>query len=112
MAEQQKARPLGFPFDGKYLKVLSPVTWDGMVPKVDEETGVAEYKESHHPLSAKKFLEEQNESLPRHLRKKIVVVDSDTQRMDAEAKKIADGKSAPPALGKTIKKAEVDELIK
>lgn len=101
-----------FPFDGKYLKVLTPVTVDGLVPFVDEDTGIAKYKESHHPLTARKYLEQQNEDLPRFLRKKIIEVDSDAEKptLGKSEQAIVDKKAGKPALAK--KEEEVDELTK
>lgn len=98
-----------FPFDGKYLKVMTPQTTNGTDLKIDDETDKIVYKESHLPLSALKSLEAQNEQLPKSLRKKITIIDSDIQRKDPEADKVLVGKGADPAL--KGKKA-VDELLK
>lgn len=87
-----------FPFDGKYLKVLSIRTIDGVVPKIDDDTNMAEYKETHLPLSAQKYIDIQNETLPKHLRKKYSIVDSDVEKIDSEGAKMIGKKTAPPAL--------------
>jgi hypothetical protein len=60
-------------FKGDYLRVLSPVTIDGMTPKIGAD-GKVEYKEDHLPVTAQKILEKKNLKLPVHLRKKIEVV--------------------------------------
>lgn len=60
-------------FKGDYLRVLSPVTSDGMVPVMDHD-GKVKYREDHLPVTAKKMLEKKNLKLPQHLRKKIELV--------------------------------------
>lgn len=60
-------------FKGDYLRVLSPVTVDGMTPKMSND-GRQEYKEDHLPVSALKGLERRNLKYPPHLRKKIELV--------------------------------------
>lgn len=60
-------------FKGDYLRVLSPVTIDGLTPKMDSE-GKMIYKEDHLPVTAQKILEKKNLKLPQHLRKKIELV--------------------------------------
>lgn len=99
-----------FPFDGKYLKVLTPITIDGSTPLVDEETNMAQFKETHSPLSAKRYFDKQNEHLPRHLRIRYTEIDSDKQKMDAEAEKVAQSKTVAPAL--KASKKDADELLK
>lgn len=60
-------------FKGDYLRVMSPVTIDGMVAKIGND-GRQEYKEDHLPVSALKGLERRNLKYPPHLRKKIELV--------------------------------------
>jgi hypothetical protein len=60
-------------FKGEYLRVMSPVTVDGMVPKIGTD-GRQVYKEDHLPVSAKKGLERRNLKYPPHLRKTIEIV--------------------------------------
>lgn len=59
-------------FPGKYLRVLSPRTVDGITPQMENDKLV--FKEDHLPLSAKAFLEKQNENLPEILKKRIEIV--------------------------------------
>lgn len=60
-------------FKGDYLRVLSPVTINGMTPKMSAD-GRQEFKEDHLPITAQKMLERKNLKLPPHLRKKIEIV--------------------------------------
>lgn len=60
-------------FKGPYLRVQTPVTIDGKIPKIVNGTPV--YKESHLALGAKKIMEKRNKRLPEHLRHIIEVVD-------------------------------------
>lgn len=64
-------------FKGKYLRVTTPVTTNGIIQKLDH-TGRAETEETFLPLSAQKDLEKKNRHLERtgtpHLRAKIEVV--------------------------------------
>lgn len=57
-------------FKEDYLRVLTPITTNGINPVMDNE-GRIKYKESHLPLSAFKDLEKQNLTLPDHLKMKI-----------------------------------------
>lgn len=58
--------------NGPYLRVLTPVTSDGVsLVTVNDRI---KYREDHLPLSAQKMLEKKNEKLPTSLRKKIEVV--------------------------------------
>lgn len=70
-------------FTGNYLRVLSPVTSNGTNPKIGDD-GRVQYKEALLPLTAKKALESQNNKLPEHLRKKIEVVNSTMETIEAE----------------------------
>lgn len=80
-----------FPFDGKYLKVLTPVTIDGRTPKTDEnDTKV--FKESHSPLTARKYLDKYNDSLPKELKLRITEVDSDAEKISPEAQEVIKNK--------------------
>jgi hypothetical protein len=60
-------------FKGDYLRVLSPVTTNGVMPKIGPD-GRIQYKEDHLPVSARKILERKNMKLPEQLRKKIELV--------------------------------------
>lgn len=57
-----------------YLRVLSPETVNGVIPKQDPRTGQPVYREDHLPLSAQKQLEKKNLKLAPYLRKIIEVV--------------------------------------
>lgn len=57
------------------LRVVSPVTEDGNRPKIVD--GMPVYKETFLPMSAKRMLDRQNNSLPNHLKKKIEVLEDD-----------------------------------
>lgn len=65
--------------NGDHIRVVTPITIDGVIPKLDEQ-GTQAYKETFLPLTAKKFIEEQNINLPNHLKKIIEVIsDKDEQ---------------------------------
>ena len=65
-------------FGGKaYLRVLTPQTTDGTNLRYDEATERVIKKETHLPLTARKFLEAENEQLPAQLRHVISEVDGD-----------------------------------
>ena len=64
---------------GPYLRVLSPRTTNGNNLLINER-GMVEYKEDHLPYSAKRYIEQYNAKLPQHLRKKIEVVEGNTQQ--------------------------------
>lgn len=59
-------------FKGDYLRVLTPITSDGVQLAVVD--GQVQYREDHLPLTARKTLERKNAKLPESLRKKIEVV--------------------------------------
>ena len=61
--------------NGDYLRVVSPITVDGVQPLLDDE-GKKVYKETFLPITAKKVIEERNLKLPEYLKKKIEVVSS------------------------------------
>lgn len=56
--------------DSSYLRVLTPRTIDGMNVKYDDQRQVM-FKETHLPVTARKYLLEENMSLPEHLHHKI-----------------------------------------
>lgn len=60
-------------FKGDYLRVMSPVTTNGMVNQFGPD-GRPLYKEDHLPVTARKALEKRNLKLPENLRKKIELV--------------------------------------
>lgn len=68
-------------FKGKYLRVTTPVTTNGIIQKIGPD-GQAEFEETFLPLSAKKDLEKKNKHLERtgtpHLQAKIEVVGEQT----------------------------------
>lgn len=72
-------------FKGSYLRVLTPLTSDGVSPVVQNDR--IQYREDHLPLSAKKMLEKKNEKLPSGLRKKIEVVSQDVRPAAIKASK-------------------------
>lgn len=51
-------------FKGKYLRVQTPITTNGILQKIGSD-GKAEYEETFLPLSAKKELEKKNRHLER-----------------------------------------------
>lgn len=58
-----------------YLRVTTPQTIDGTTLRYDEENGERVVKkETHLPLTAKKYMDAENENLPNHLKHKIEVV--------------------------------------
>lgn len=63
-------------FKGKYLRVTTPVTSNGILPLIID--GKPQYEETFLPLSAQKDLEKKNKNLDRtnngHLKAKIEVV--------------------------------------
>lgn len=59
-------------FKGEYLRVLTPLTTDGVSPLTENDKIV--FREDHLPMTAKKNLEAKNINLPNHLKKKIEVV--------------------------------------
>lgn len=73
-------------FNGPYLRVLSPVTTNGVNLKIGEDDKVV-YKEAHLPLSAKRELEKQNAKLADHLKKKIEVVGNNAFMEESIARK-------------------------
>lgn len=64
-------------FKGKYLRVTTPVTTNGIIQKLDER-GQAQFEETFLPLTAQKDLEKHNRHLERtgtpHLKAKIETV--------------------------------------
>lgn len=104
-----------FPFGGKYLRVLTPKTTDGLTPQLDDDDR-ALFKETHLPLTSLSYLEKQNDGLPKHLRHRITVMDSETKQIDSEMSEVLSKKKAGPALKKEkappVKDtAEVDDLL-
>lgn len=63
-------------FKEGYLRVITPLTIDGVRPRYDQQ-GRVMTKETELPLSAKKHLERQNQNLPDYLKKKIEVIKAD-----------------------------------
>lgn len=67
-------------FTGSYLRVTTPVTTNGVIPKI--VNGQQAYKETFLPLSAKKAMEKKNARLLRngfkHLVSQIEVVSDGT----------------------------------
>lgn len=53
-------------FQGQYLRILTPRTFDGVNLKMVDNQPV--YKESHLPVTARKHMVELNSKLPPHLR--------------------------------------------
>lgn len=62
---------------GSYLRVLTPITSDGISPVTENDK--IKYREDHLPLTAKKMLEAKNAKLSPHLRKKIEEVNEYSQ---------------------------------
>ena len=74
-------------FKGDYLRVLTPVTSDGVsLVTVNDRI---KYREDHLPLSAQKMLEKKNEKLPTSLRKKIEVVSDHVKPVIAQSQQFA-----------------------
>lgn len=85
-------------FGGKpYLRVLTPQTTDGTNLRYDESNERAIKKETHLPLTARKFLEAENEQLPDQLKHKIEVVDGEEPAPIKQR-----GKPGPKPKGETI----------
>lgn len=61
-------------FHGDYLRVLTPQTVDGINLMYENDKPV--YSEQHLPLTARKFLEKENEKLPNQLKHKIELVET------------------------------------
>lgn len=59
-------------FNEDYLRVLTPVTVNGIVPFM--VNGVPQYKESMLPITAKRYLEQKNAKRPEHLKHIIDVI--------------------------------------
>lgn len=67
--------PLG---QNGYLRVTTPQTSDGTTLRYTEDQRLIT-KETHLPLTAKKFIEAENADLPQHLRHKIDVVSNEVE---------------------------------
>lgn len=61
-------------FSGSYLRVLTPKTQNGVIP-LQGPDGRVVYKESHLPLTARKYLDRKNKKLPQYLKHIITEVD-------------------------------------
>lgn len=59
-------------FNGTYLRVLTPRTTNGMIPKT--VNGEVQYRETLLPLSAKKQMEKKNARLTKHGFKHLVSI--------------------------------------
>jgi hypothetical protein len=86
---------------GDYLRVLTPITSDGISPVVENDR--IKYREDHLPLTAKKMLEAKNEKLPTGLRKKIEVV-------SATAKPVIKQSPKPKQVIEEVEQEIDDEL--
>lgn len=60
-------------FKGKHIRVLTPVTTNGINPKTDKDDKVI-FKTAFLPFTAKAYIERLNTKLPDHLKKRIEVV--------------------------------------
>lgn len=60
-----------FQFDQPHLRVTKPITFNGVSPVIDHESGKVKSKIVHLPLAAEKGLLEQNNRLPDGLKMKI-----------------------------------------
>lgn len=60
-----------FQFDQPHLRVTKPITFNGVSPVIDQESGKVKSKTVHLPLAAEKGLLEQNNRLPDGLKMKI-----------------------------------------
>lgn len=63
---------------GPYLRIKSPITTDGANILIVGDR--VQYKETHLPMSAKKYMEAQNAKLPGNLKKIIEVVGGEEKR--------------------------------
>lgn len=73
--------------NGDHLRILTPVTIDGITLKLDE-SNKAQYKETHLPMTAKKAMMLQNTRLPNHLKKKIEVVSANQPAVEATGEEV------------------------
>lgn len=97
-----------FPFGGKYLRVLTPKTTNGTTPMMDENDRLV-FKETHLPMTAKKDLERQNETLSKELQHRITVVDSSIPVMSKEQQAVIDKKNRAAKLKKELAELEAEE---
>jgi hypothetical protein len=104
----------------KYLRVLTPQTVDGINLKYDERTERVIRKETFLPLTAKKHLEAENETLPIQLRHTIEVVDGSVkQEIKGSKPAVAisptekvKGKPGPKPKEKTVEEPDPEEVAK
>lgn len=61
----------------KYLRVLTPQTIDGTNLKYSDDGERVLRKETHLPVTARKFLEAENANLPEQLRHRIEEVENE-----------------------------------
>jgi hypothetical protein len=54
-------------FTGRYLRVLTPQTVDGINLEYDEDNKIV-YKESHQEPTARKYFEQENMTRPKQLK--------------------------------------------
>lgn len=88
---------------GSYLRVLTPRTSNGVNLIVVD--GQVQYKETSLPMSAKRYIEEQNRKLPDHL-KKIIEVVSDTRQTIKVEDTIKTQQPMAPAMRQNQKVAQ------
>lgn len=69
-----------------HIRVTKPLTSNGLNPQVDGD-GKIRTKIIHLPLTAKKYLEKKNASLPDHLKMKIEVITASGVQEETKEKK-------------------------
>lgn len=84
-------------FQGQYLRILTPRTFDGVNLKMVDNQPV--YKESHLPVTARKHMVELNSKLPPHLRHII----EDVGFTDVKADPLPPPKPKPSPKPSTVK---------
>lgn len=74
--------PLG---EKGYIRVTTPQTSDGTTLRYTDDQRLIT-KETHLPLTAKKFIDAENDTLPQHLRHKVEVVTNESPKSKAPGK--------------------------
>lgn len=98
-------------FQGSYLRVRTPKTIDGLIPKMGYDNRPL-YKESHLPLSARKHLERKNKKLPKHLQHIIEVVDPlPVQQAQVIADSIMESITEDKQPGRRGRKPKIEEEL-
>jgi hypothetical protein len=90
---------------GSYLRVLTPRTTNGNNLLIDGDKVV--YKEDHLPITAKKYLEIYNASLPHHLKKRIEVVQGNvSETKEVKNEELINAQNTIQQLQKKLEEAQ------